>query len=261
MSAHLSVVDEDMIHTECIIEHWFRNVMDKHMQFISITNVSSLIAEYCKIGRRIAFSTIFKSDHGLKLTENNECVEKISQLSHGYTAWILADIKPVSSGVHCWRVAMDNPKRDYIIIGVSAQKRFGNESYNETDYLWGYAGYTNAWYAAHAGRSYTHGKCQFSDVMSISTTPFVKENVVIDVYLDCDRHELKICLIESMHQFLPYDKQIELISTYKVDTVDKTDADACFVPHFNIHRDATGLTLRVWQISPWWYRKKLTSNY
>ena len=58
--------------------------------------------DYGLFGFRILkFSTEYKSSAYLTLSDDNRCVKKVNANDHRY---ILADIKPVTKGIHCWRI-------------------------------------------------------------------------------------------------------------------------------------------------------------
>ena len=57
----------------------------------------------------LKFSTEYKSSDGLQLSDDNRCV-KATKSNHKH---ILADIEPVTKGIHCWRIQVNH---SYIFI-------------------------------------------------------------------------------------------------------------------------------------------------
>lgn len=51
----------------------------------------------------LPFSQEFCSDDTYQFTENNQCITVIAD-NHKF---IVADVEPVTTGVHCWRVQVD----------------------------------------------------------------------------------------------------------------------------------------------------------
>ena len=49
----------------------------------------------------LKFSTEFITPNELQLSDDNRCVKKINTSDHTY---VLADIDPVTTGIHCWRI-------------------------------------------------------------------------------------------------------------------------------------------------------------
>lgn len=55
--------------------------------------------------KKLTFSTKYKSDKGLDLIDDNQCVRKSD--NYPRTTWILGDIEPVHDGIYCWRIFVE----------------------------------------------------------------------------------------------------------------------------------------------------------
>lgn len=80
--------------------------------------IKNLCIKYFELEYEILkFSTKYKSKHGLKLTDNNQCVKRIWT---GYKSnkWILCDTKPIYKGVHCWRVHVCGLHIFYVLLKI-----------------------------------------------------------------------------------------------------------------------------------------------
>lgn len=58
----------------------------------------------------VKFSTIYLTEDAFILSDDNKCCKRID----GAHAYILADCNPVFEGIHCWRVQVINPEKDWI---------------------------------------------------------------------------------------------------------------------------------------------------
>ena len=59
--------------------------------------------------------------------------------------WILADIKPVFEGIHCWRVnAKHKQDGGWIVYGVSSLKLYEDNTFGQKG-VWGIT-YNSCWY-------------------------------------------------------------------------------------------------------------------
>ena len=66
----------------------------------------------------------------LNLIDDDKCVfapdfrSSVAPYSYNPHASCVADIEPVNTGSHCWRLQLINPKEDWILIGVGNKKKF-----------------------------------------------------------------------------------------------------------------------------------------
>ena len=160
----------------------------------------------------LTFSDELKSKDGIQLSHDKTYAIKKS-VGHKY---VLTASDPVFTGIHCWRVLSLNPQRSWMMWAVSRKEVFQDYSY---DFAWGIS-YDNQWFP------WDHD-LQGNGVVNneIDLHHFHKEKCQVDILLDVDKKELKICLVGECSQ----DKEAKITNISYLDNTDKG-----FVPHLNI---------------------------
>lgn len=213
---------------------WFRTLL--RQSTISIDDIIDIVIKYLIIGKRLKFSTEYQSEDGLELREDNYVLvrEGIPTASYNkYYRWILADMEPVTEGIHCWRVNAKHQKDGgWIVYGVSPRQMFANSC--GQDGVWGVT-CNGCWYP---------GGCTTN---KISTTHFYRQNLDVDILLNLETGELRICVVGM----LSTDKEAVLQGIHEVDNEDG------WVLHLNVFNNGDGgrydtedTEVRIAEISP-----------
>eukprot|EP01084_Bolivina_argentea_P211044 359062_1 len=221
-----------------IWEHWFRIIMNC---VIDIKNITQIIVEFADTARILKFSKKFKSKYGLYLMDDNKCVQrcKVGSSSTASYRWILADIKPVSKGIHCWRVNAKHEleqKSGWVVYGISPP----NDKIR--DYvpigIWG-ATYSMCFYPTTSKR--------------MKNDHLYKQNLNVDMLLDLDKQTLNIAVVGLM------DDKYQI----KFSGIEKTNEFGGWCPYFNLYQNASDectvrCQLRIAHISPKLFGQPLT---
>lgn len=86
---------------ELLVHGYIR--MDTYSESIPLM-LQNLCLKFFQLEYQILkFSARYKSNQGLKLTDNNQCVKRI-WTGYKSSKWIICDIKPIYKGIHCWRI-------------------------------------------------------------------------------------------------------------------------------------------------------------
>lgn len=96
---------------------------------LDIINICLLF--YMELFEILTFSTEFISDDGIELMDNNKCVMRCDDRGMIWHTYAMADIEPVSEGVHCWRIKVQNPIKDWIMIGIGHKRCYDDFSFTE----------------------------------------------------------------------------------------------------------------------------------
>eukprot|EP01084_Bolivina_argentea_P095846 172308_1 len=178
-----SIYDESNM--RLIILYWFRTAVQKR---ISIEDIIQLVFPYCKVLEILQWSTEFKSKLHLELSNNNQCVKYVGQQNDH--RFIVADIEPVCSGIHCWRIKATIPdaSHPWFVWGISDKRMFANESYMD---MFGVA-YDNQWFPNN--RSNFNFKTN-RGIDDHDLSGLKKTNIEVDILLNIDKSELCICAV------------------------------------------------------------------
>eukprot|EP00483_Globobulimina_turgida_P002040 UN02042 len=189
-----------------LLSYWLRTIIKNEL--ISMKDIiQTALAFYPEI-EVLKFSTTFK-DKFLALSDDNKCVTS-NDMCHKY---IVVDIAPVKHGVHCWRAKIQkNQSTDWLLCGVSEKKAFSKYSYTK---VYGIA--RNRWYPKDQNKFE-----YFKFHNNISIDHFNRTNLEIDILLNVDKRELKLCVVGLC------DKEKEALLW----NLDQTKNG--YVPHFNL---------------------------
>ena len=110
-----------------VFEYWFRTTIGNKM--ISNNDLIKLTLDFYNDAVILQFSEKFQSpNHHLSLSDNNKCATRNDNRSSVYE-WIMPDIDPVLNGIHCWRVHVNNPSREFMMFSVSPKKMYPAKKY------------------------------------------------------------------------------------------------------------------------------------
>eukprot|EP01084_Bolivina_argentea_P106370 190366_1 len=128
----------------------------------------------------LTFSQQYKTnDAALILYDGNKCVHRI--LNEDDFGYILGNIEPIKTGIHCWRLNVVNPSERWILFGISQQKRFDN-----------FQMYTNGVF----GQLYPYRSCtNWEYTNGINRAHFKEQKCQIDILLDADKGTLQLCIV------------------------------------------------------------------
>ena len=186
----------------------------------------------------LKWSKKLKNGKEMELSDDNKCLSK-NQNSPFLS--IVCDTKPVYKGIHCWRIKQINKGRAWVTFGVSEKRKFNEGVAQNT--VWGIA-YNQCWYAEGHKHSYSlhkkyHNQAQLSH--------FNQSNE-IDIYLDCDKGEMKLCVVGECVD----EKEAQFFNM-------PINAKHGWVPHINSNH--SGFSLRIAKIFPKMYGKKCENMF
>eukprot|EP01084_Bolivina_argentea_P130670 230678_1 len=167
-----------------------------------------------------------------ELSDDGRCIKRTS---NGYVAYVLSDMDPVTSGVHCWRVKITNPKSNnhWIIFAVSQRDTFDDDSYLGGDV-----------FGVSCCSQYYGNNIKNNGV----NTKHLHGAKYVDLLLDVDNGKLSICEVGTNYGD---EKEAKLWNL-------PTDSNVWvhgWVPHFNITYIAAGIELRLAKIDTSLYGK------
>ena len=91
-----------------IWQYWFRTIIKDDT--ISIKDITNIIIEYYNIAQILKWSKKYKSKTGFEFSNNDTLITRIKDQGANACRWISPDIDPVNTGIHCWRVNVNNTK-------------------------------------------------------------------------------------------------------------------------------------------------------
>lgn len=131
-----TMTDEYTLQNEALVHGYIKQ--ESNDIDIPLDVISLCVLFYLETYEILRFSEKYKSDDGIQLIDDRKCAHKVGS-RHRY---VLCDIEPVSEGIHCWRVKVDNPQTNWIMFGVSECQKFNNLSYSQGIHLYLFI-YTN----------------------------------------------------------------------------------------------------------------------
>ena len=140
---------------------------------------------------------------------------------------------------------MTNPQRDWCFWAVSAkEKRFQAHSY-----------YDHPVYGVY---NVSHGTVFTPKSCKVNITKFDPSkfgNCEIDLYLDCELKQFKMCIVGQDSKDIDDERAREAIWN-------DVDTDEGLVPHFNFSSDSTGSQkVQIARVSLSWYGKKMNIQW
>ena len=116
---------------KAVLSNWIRLILDD--KNISMRDIFQVIIDYYAVVEQLRFSK-FLATHDLRLWDDRKCVTN-GRTGHRF---IVVDIEPVKSGVHCWRAKIHKSYPSaWLLVGVSEKRKFICTSYEEGMYLYG----------------------------------------------------------------------------------------------------------------------------
>ena len=83
-----------------VVEYWFRVLAVQKMNTISIKDILSIIVKFAEESKILRWCPTYRGV-GVTLSDDNKCAKSKSA---GYNVSVLADVDPVTNGIHVWRV-------------------------------------------------------------------------------------------------------------------------------------------------------------
>eukprot|EP01083_Nonionella_stella_P007743 22309_1 len=213
---------------DLLLIHGYSGLHHKHIP----NEIALLITRY--IVPILPFSEEYMSNWSKwELSDDRKCIKRTSS---GQYAYILSDIDPVTSGVHCWRVKITQARdsNHWVMFGVSEKKRFKDHSFRDAYGVSCCKWSTTNYFANHNKRIKTN---------AVNTEHFHRATEV-DILLDVDDGKLNIC--EAGNRSEKEAILWNLPQPYP-------NAMSGWVPHLNCARDAAGIQLKVEKIPISWY--------
>eukprot|EP01084_Bolivina_argentea_P141969 249450_1 len=204
--------------------------------FNSNLNSCLWIDHYSKI-EILKFSPQYMSDDGhLELSDDYKCVTHSGSDSHTY---ILADIQPVTNGVHCWRVQVTHPTQHWLFWGISSKKLYAQKSYYKENTVQGVAVNKGSleWYL--------HNNAIHNNITKEYQQLFLKKHCQVDMLLDVDKGTLNLCVVGHSEG----KKQIKICGL-------SNPPNNAWVPHFNLYSSNTQLRIAKIPVSLFGKHKK-----
>ena len=87
---------------ELIVEYWFRTNPPQSMNHISIAVIVHMVIDYVPYHQPLRFDSEFKSED---VSLSKDCLTATKEASGN--RYVLADIQPVTSGKHAWRLHVE----------------------------------------------------------------------------------------------------------------------------------------------------------
>ena len=173
----------------------------------------------------------YKSKKGYELSDDNKLVKRIylgvnaDRYGDNYYCWIVGG-NPVFSGIHCWRLFIENPNKDWMTYAVSvADKRFDEKEFGQHGVI-GIA-YNDCWYPYGSGIIKKNSKFDYVELQHFNDPDMV------DILFDCDKGEVEFAVVGKPDLFRP-----KLWNIHEWITDNKHG----WVPHFNTRSFKRGLT-------------------
>jgi len=185
----------------------------------------------------IKFSEEFRSRKDLQLSADNHCITKTRDEADPRCtcAWTIGDIEPVKTGIHCWRVLINNPTQEYLKIGVSAKRMFSDSNLNHAS-VWGIARH-------HRKQQNYYKPMRNPHHNHIDLAHFMQTQCAVDILLDADTGTLNMAVVGMA------DDEHEA-KMWNLPTGRKCTG---WVPHFIIGTRATDTSLQLLSMDARWY--------
>lgn len=103
----------------------------------------------------LKWSKVYMTIGDLELSDNNKCLTRTG--GHNYVCnyqWIIAEVEPVFTGIHCWRLQQQNPNGAWINIGIGAKFMYDDDKFAHAP-VWGIA-HNGCWYGDQKPRKSRH---------------------------------------------------------------------------------------------------------
>eukprot|EP01084_Bolivina_argentea_P239194 402044_1 len=173
--------------------HGYIRKCQKHIHFNIPNDIIEMIALfYVPIFELLQFvkiSTISDEDNNLTLEDNRFLVK-----SHAYrwNLFVLADIEPIMDGIHCFRVYNKHKTstgRCYLMWMVSqCNNKYVTHSYDD-----------KCCYGISYSEWFSRGH-QEKKNNGASLDQFKKNEIEVDILLDLEKEELRICVVGNKEQ-------------------------------------------------------------
>merc|ERR1712130_225925 len=201
----------------------------EHLDFSTIKQQYRDIVVICQ------FSEKYHSKNGLMLLKNRTILQRLENQKHGYC---VLDAKPVSSGMHCWRIKCKNFS-PWIFIGISRPfVEYTDTSWNNK-YVWG---------ISTCSQSNRNGHWSL-DYSVKSPTWKNKQILEIDMLLDCYHGTIQYKEIQKNN--IDANSKPNVITLVGLEknrnkkTKDSDDKGAIsWIPHFNLHTPGSTVSVK-----------------
>ena len=228
-----------------LLVHGYLRLESKNMKIIIPTEIVKMcFIWYHEKYEILTWSEKYKSEDTLILSDDNKCVTRKMGSENINFQWILCDTKPVHSGIHCWRVKQINPNSGWVTFGVSAVQMFHKDGFRYNN-MWGVT-FNDCWYGN--GRHLYHP--QHKDERNNAYLYNFKNDGEIDIYLDCDKREMKLCIVGIVDK-APKNNSLKTTQEAKLSKIEQNSKTG-WVPFINTGTPC-GQILRIAKILPEWY--------
>lgn len=213
---------------QLIIEYWYRTMMNDTSK--SIADITMIIIAFGKL-EKLKFNAKWMSPDSFTLKHDDTMALKCVKGNR----WIMPDIEPVKKGKVCWRVKMINPKKGWFFWGISPKKVF--------DTIWTYDDGSIRGICPNKGfrprQNFRHNNSDLD--------PQKFGNCEIDIFLDLDSNELRMCVVGKYENIKYANEAI----WYDIEENDG------WVPHFNFtYYSQLDQSIQIYRIPLQWYGKE-----
>ena len=191
---------------------------------------------YSELMLPITWNTKYYTNDKLSIKDDNKLVCHDSKSGYAY---ISANIKPIVSGIHCFRVVSYSKSRNTIFFSFM---RFSKD--NEYKY--------HSFYSAQLYGTTTHGFTVYNGGNDGKGLHNPAVEYQLDMMINCEEKEIRIGFVKQHWKDKEGDQRRPWMD--RLEIVHKNIPNWEWVPHFNLY-DANSM-MRIIQINPTLYRQQ-----
>ena len=159
------------------------------------------------------WSSVYKDEKGWELLNDDYICNRVYLGNNARNddpryCWIIAK-KPVFTGIHCWRLFIENPNKDWMTYAISK----ANHMYDDQEeYNYGQKGvigiaYNDCWYPTDStcsGKVNNDRNSASYKYPQFALQHFNKDTrMIVDILLDCDKGEVQFAVVGEPDKFRP----------------------------------------------------------